>query len=929
MKKLYFILIGFLVFGGVEGQIINFPDANFKAKLLSANSSNQIVSTDTPDVNGNVATYTSVDTNMDGQIQISEALAIKWLDVSASTIADLTGIQSFASLRYLNCNSNQLQSLNVSGLANLQIINCSVNQIANLDLSGLTNLHSLDCSNNQLTSINVIALTNLYFLKCYANQLQSLNVSGLVNLQIIDCSVNQITNLYLSGLTYLNTLICSNNQLPSIDVTGLTILNYLDCSSNQLPSLNVSGLTNLQSLSCYTNQLTSINVTGLTNLQYFVCSNNLLPSLNVSGLTNLQTLGCSNNQLPTIDVSGLTNLQSLACSENQLPNIDVSGLTSLHTLSCSFNQLPSLDVSGLTNLQILDCAGNQLPSLNVSGLTSLQALYCQYNLLPSIDVNGLTNLQSLYCGNNQLTTLNVSNLSSLSALDCSSNQLNTLFIKNGSIENTLDFSNNANLQYICADDGQVAAVQTQITSYGYTNCHVNSYCSFTPGGTFYTIQGNNHYDSNNNGCTPTDINYPNLKLAFTDGTNSGNLISNTTGAYHYDMQSGTQTITPTVENPTYFNVSPTTATVTFPTTVSPHTQDFCITANGVHNDLEIALLPIIRARPGFDATYKIIYKNKGTSTQSGTVNLAFNDAVLDYVSATPSVSVQTLNNLTWNFSNLAPFETRVIDVFLNLNSPVEVPPLNSGDILNYNATVTGLADETPIDNTAILNQTVVNAFDPNYKTCTEGETVAPNMAGKYVHYMIGFENTGTANAQNIVVKDIIDTTKYDITTLVPIKGSDPFTTRITNTNQVEFIFQNINLPFTTGSNDGYVAFKIKTKPTLVLGDTFSNTANIYFDYNAPIVTNTATTTIAALVNPEFVFTDYFTLSPIPTKGVLNINIKQDITISSISIYNTLGQVVSVTSNPSNTIDVSSLTTGSYFIKVITDKGTSSGKFMKE
>jgi uncharacterized repeat protein (TIGR01451 family) len=307
----------------------------------------------------------------------------------------------------------------------------------------------------------------------------------------------------------------------------------------------------------------------------------------------------------------------------------------------------------------------------------------------------------------------------------------------------------------------------------------------------------------------------------------------------------------------------------------------------------------------------------------------FNDAVLDYVSSSPNVDVQTVNNLTWNFSNLAPFETRVIDVVLILNSPTEVPPLNVGDILNYSATVTGLTDETPTDNTSILNQTVVNSLDPNYKTCTEGTTVAPSTVGQYVHYMIGFENTGTANAQNIVVKDMIDTTKYDVTNLVPIKGSADFTTRITNSNQVEFIFQNINLPYTTGSNDGYVAFKIKTLPTLVVGDTFSNTANIYFDYNAPIVTNTATTTIAALANPTFAFSDYFTLSPIPTKGTLNINIKQDITISSISIYNTLGQVMVVTSNPSKTIDVSNLTTDSYFIKVTTDKGTSSGKFIKE
>jgi uncharacterized repeat protein (TIGR01451 family) len=64
-----------------------------------------------------------------------------------------------------------------------------------------------------------------------------------------------------------------------------------------------------------------------------------------------------------------------------------------------------------------------------------------------------------------------------------------------------------------------------------------------------------------------------------------------------------------------------------------------------------------------------------------------------------------------------------------------------------------------------LNQTVVGSFDPNDKTCLEGEIVSPELIGKNVHYLIRFENTGTANAENIVVTDYIDTTVFDINTL--------------------------------------------------------------------------------------------------------------------------------------------------------------------
>ncbi len=73
----------------------------------------------------------------------------------------------------------------------------------------------------------------------------------------------------------------------------------------------------------------------------------------------------------------------------------------------------------------------------------------------------------------------------------------------------------------------------------------------------------------------------------------------------------------------------------------------------------------------------------------------------------------------------------------------------------------------------------VDSYDPNDKTCLEGTTITPAMVGEYVHYVIRFENTGTYPAENIVVKDMIDLAKFDINTLIPIKGSHEFVTKIT------------------------------------------------------------------------------------------------------------------------------------------------------
>ena len=202
------------------------------------------------------------------------------------------------------------------------------------------------------------------------------------------------------------------------------------------------------------------------------------------------------------------------------------------------------------------------------------------------------------------------------------------------------------------------------------------------------------------------------------------------------------------------------------------------------------------------------------------------------------------------------------------------------------------------------------------------------MIGQYVHYVIRFENTGNFAAENVVIKDIIDLAKFDVSTLIPLHSSHDFVTRIAS-NKVEFIFEGINLPFDDANNDGYVAFKIKTKSNLVVGNTFSNDANIYFDYNFPITTNTFTTTIAALSTTDFDFGVHFTLYPNPVKDVLNLQFKDKVKINSIEIYNTLGQIVLAVPNAISSVDVSGLQSGNYFVKVNTNLGVSNTKFIKE
>ena len=92
-----------------------------------------------------------------------------------------------------------------------------------------------------------------------------------------------------------------------------------------------------------------------------------------------------------------------------------------------------------------------------------------------------------------------------------------------------------------------------------------------------------------------------------------------------------------------------------------------------------------------------------------------------------------------------------------------------------------------------------------------------------------------------------------------------------------------------------------------------------------------TVSMKTLGTPDFEFSNYFTLYPNPVSDVLTIKTKQDAEIQSLEVYDILGQLVIAVPNAKavSTVDVSRLTTGSYFIKVKSNKGSSGVKFIKK
>lgn len=261
-------------------------------------------------------------------------------------------------------------------------------------------------------------------------------------------------------------------------ITLIFSINVIEAQVVNIPDLNFKSA--LISLGVDSDNDGDIEVGEALAVNYLNIEQSNISSLEgINSFTNLTVLTCYNNNLTTLDISALTNITYLACNNNQITTLIVNPLFNPTVLNYGFNQITNFNVSALTNLTALYCGANPLGTIDVSTLTNLQILSCGNNQLTNLDVSLLTNLTGLYCANNQLTALNVNALPNLVNLYCSNNNLNTLYIKNNSIEIVLDFSNNPNLTYICADTGQLTAVQNQITLYGYNGCTLNNSCSLS------------------------------------------------------------------------------------------------------------------------------------------------------------------------------------------------------------------------------------------------------------------------------------------------------------------------------------------------------------------------------------------------------------------------------------------------------------------
>ncbi|MFZ1398077.1 MAG: hypothetical protein WAS33_14330, partial [Candidatus Promineifilaceae bacterium] len=246
------------------------------------------------------------------------------------------------------------------------------------------------------------------------------------------------------------------------------------------------------------------------------------------------------------------------------------------------------------------------------------------------------------------------------------------------------------------------------------------------------------------------------------------------------------------------------------------------------------------ARPGFQLTYGLNLRNN-TAANAGASTLTFEfDPVLSFVSATPTPSSVVGNTVTWSLTGIGAYAST--NRFVQLQVPPDIGLIGTALLATATASTTN-TDAVPANNVWTSQQIVTASYDPNDKqahTSTGGSDVYLIDQDEWIDYTIRFQNTGTDTAFNVVITDTLSTS-LDPSTIEMGAASHAFNWNLTGHGILGLNFPNILLP-DSNSNEplshGFVGFRIRPRDQQDLqpGDQLVNTANIFFDFNPPVIT---------------------------------------------------------------------------------------------
>lgn len=305
-------------------------------------------------------------------------------------------------------------------------------------------------------------------------------------------------------------------------------------------------------------------------------------------------------------------------------------------------------------------------------------------------------------------------------------------------------------------------------------------------------------------------------------------ISNGSGQFARNLPSGTYTV---AQGPLSDEVALCPATGSQPFTMSTATPAAYVefaNLSTVPHDLSVQLISSA-ARPGF-ATQVWITVSNNSAFPSGnvTVDLTYDPLLLNASTTFPlSVGI------------IAPYAS--VTLPFTANVPPDVGLL--GTVLTYSATASNTASEPVLaNNSTTLNVTITGSYDPNDKRGIANASGSDSQffldADAWIDYTVRFQNTGTDTAFTVVITDTLPA-ELDLFSLEILGASHAFEPSFGDGRALLFTFTDILLPDSATDllgSQGFVAFRLKPVAGLQPGTAITNIANIYFDFNPPVIT---------------------------------------------------------------------------------------------
>jgi hypothetical protein len=637
-----------------------------------------------------------------------------------------------------------------------------------------------------------------------------------------------------------------------------------------------------------------------------------------------------------------TTAHNLAAGTHTVSVIDFNGCISSTTVFIS--QPPPLSISSSVSNATCTCNG----TASVSVLNGIPPYNYFWNFNYGVNYNTqsvsnlcagfatVTAIDSYSCVVSTMINVGNSNTNTMTNTTVSSNAINeTCYLSlDGGLDLIISGSNPGPFTYQW-NNGAITQDLVNIASgvYSVTVMDANMDCYhlidtiFANGINCGSISGNIYID-NNSDC---------IKNSGDNNFAGATIIANPGNRYGYTNANGDYIIN-NLPYGTYTLTSNTTANMIATCSTTLNNTINSVTPNSINNNFAKEYIPITQPDlqvsaysngivPGFVCYVNYYISNLNNIPATGLFKAVLPSAFIPNITTgNPNTYSISGDTVIWNFNNITNL-TGYNYFTINFTVPLSTP---LGSIFTSCMWAQpNIADLNYANNTYCYQRLVTGSFDPNDKTVSPvGIGTTGDIAASVTDltYLIRFQNTGNGPAVNIVVKDTLSS-NVDVNTFEMLGSSHNYNIDILPGNILRWKFNNIMLP-DSNSNEpashGYIQYRIKRNSNNTPGTQIKNTAYIYFDFNEPVVTNTAINTIETItgIKSNFNSNEEWNVYPNPSTGVLYIvNSSSVKEATQIQVINSIGQTVleeNITSNYKN-IDLSKLNNGVYFVKITSDK----------